>query len=59
MVDEEEEEGGVQRKYTYDPIIRCQPQTEITVNDSLTAASADSLMYCCRCNCAASSAIQF
>ena len=41
MVDTEEE-GGVQRKYTYDPIIRCQPQTEITVNDSLTAASVDS-----------------
>jgi hypothetical protein len=41
MVDKEEE-GGVQRKYTYDFIIRCQPQTEITVNDSLTAASADS-----------------
>ena len=41
MVDTEEE-GVVQRKYTYDPIIRYQPQTEITVNDSLTAASVDS-----------------
>ena len=41
MVDTEEE-GGVQRKYTYDPIIRYQPQTEITVNDSLTPASVDS-----------------
>jgi hypothetical protein len=41
MVDTKEE-GGVQKEYTYDPIIRYQPQTEITVNDSLTAASADS-----------------
>jgi hypothetical protein len=41
MVDTEEE-GGVRRKYTYDLIIRCQPKTEITINDSLTAASADS-----------------